>query len=98
MSSERLRDLDKMLAELLRQDSPISPHVEPVLAAMLEQTSGDESVSTEPIEIGNAATMTEQPDSALARLDLNTAIRLRWALRDIKANRTKLSPISPDDL
>ena len=42
--------------------------------------------------------MTEQPDSALARLDLNTAIRLRWALRDIKANRTKLSPISPDDL
>ena len=42
--------------------------------------------------------MTEQPDSALARLDLNTAIRLRWALRDIKANRTKLSPINPDDL
>ena len=42
--------------------------------------------------------MTEQPDSVLVRLDLNTAIRLRWALRDIRANRTKLSPISPDDL
>ena len=43
MSSERLRGLDKMLAELLRQDSPISTNVEPVLAAMLEQTSGDEA-------------------------------------------------------
>ena len=33
-----------------------------------------------------------------ARLDLDTAIRLRWALRDIKAKRTKLTPVSPSDL
>jgi hypothetical protein len=26
------------------------------------------------------------------------AIHLRWTLRDIKAGRTKLSPINPDDL
>ena len=26
------------------------------------------------------------------------AIHLRWTLRDIKARRTKLSPINPDDL
>ena len=31
-------------------------------------------------------------------LDLDTAIRLRWALRDIKAKRTKLTPVSPSDL
>jgi len=31
-------------------------------------------------------------------LNIDTAIRLRWALRDIKAKRTKLSPVSPDDL
>jgi hypothetical protein len=26
------------------------------------------------------------------------AVHLRWALRDIKGNRTKLSPVNPDDL
>jgi hypothetical protein len=31
-------------------------------------------------------------------LDLSTAIRLRWALRDIKSERTKLLPVNPDDL
>jgi hypothetical protein len=41
--------------------------------------------------------MTDQPDS-LAGLSLDTAIHLRWVLRDIKGNRTRLSPVSPDDL
>jgi hypothetical protein len=36
--------------------------------------------------------------SPLAGLDLDTAIRLRWVLRDIKAKRTKLTPVSPSDL
>ena len=31
-------------------------------------------------------------------IGLDTAIRLRWALRDIKAKRTKLTPVSPSDL
>ena len=34
----------------------------------------------------------------LSSLDLDTAIRLRWALRDIKAKRTNLTPVSPSDL
>jgi hypothetical protein len=42
--------------------------------------------------------MAAQMISPLARLDLDTAIRLRWALRDIKAKRTKLTPVNPDDL
>ena len=42
--------------------------------------------------------MAEQQSSPFAGLNLKTAIRLRWALRDIKAKRTKLSPVSPDDL
>jgi hypothetical protein len=41
--------------------------------------------------------MTDQEDR-FAGLDLDRAIRLRWALRDIKAKRTKLSPVSPGDL
>ena len=42
--------------------------------------------------------MAEQTSSLWAGLDLDTAIRLRWALRDIKAKRTKLTPVSPSDL
>jgi len=40
----------------------------------------------------------EQPSSPLSGLDLDAAIRLRWALRDIKAKRTKLLPPTSDDL
>jgi hypothetical protein len=41
--------------------------------------------------------MTQEP-GPLAGLSLERAIRLRWALRDIKAKRTKVAPVSPDDL
>jgi hypothetical protein len=34
----------------------------------------------------------------LDSLDLDTAIRLRWVLRDIRSRRTKLMPPSNDDL
>src|SRR5258707_5822066 len=44
------------------------------------------------------ATTAEQPRSVLDGLNLDTAIRLRWALRDIKAKRTKFSPVGQDDL
>jgi hypothetical protein len=42
--------------------------------------------------------MTDKPDLQMPNLDLDTAIRLRWALRDIKGKRTKLTPVSPGDL
>jgi len=42
--------------------------------------------------------MTDQPESSMAALSLDRAIHLRWTLRDIKGNRTKLSPVSSDDL
>ncbi|MEA2772036.1 MAG: hypothetical protein QOD93_4998 [Acetobacteraceae bacterium] len=43
--------------------------------------------------------MTDQPSAnPLSGLDLDTAIHFRWVLRDIKAKRTKWSPVSPDDL
>ena len=46
----------------------------------------------------NEATTANQPIFPLSNLDIDTAIRLRWALRDIKAKRTKLTPVSPSDL
>jgi hypothetical protein len=42
--------------------------------------------------------MTQHVPGPLAGLSLERAIRLRWALRDIKAQRAKMSPVSPDDL
>ena len=37
-------------------------------------------------------------DRALAHLELEKAIALRWAMRDIIANRLKLTPLKQDDL
>jgi hypothetical protein len=39
--------------------------------------------------------MMERP---FAKFDLEKAIALRWALRDIVAKRLKLTPVSDDDL
>lgn len=41
--------------------------------------------------------MAEQKQG-LASLGLDNAIRLRWALRDIRAKRLKLSPVDPNDM
>jgi hypothetical protein len=41
--------------------------------------------------------MTE-PKTGLASLELKDAVRLRWTLYDIKSQRTKIVPVSPDDL
>ncbi|MGJ4996016.1 hypothetical protein ACQR0Z_16435 [Bradyrhizobium sp. HKCCYLS3077] len=37
-------------------------------------------------------------DDPFADLELDKAIHLRWTLRDIKANRLTLSPVSDEDL
>jgi hypothetical protein len=42
--------------------------------------------------------MTDQPDLPVAGLSTESAIHLRWVLRDIKSKRTKFLGISPDDL
>ena len=103
MTAQSFQRLDEMVAELFREGSPISTDVEPVLADSVDQTGSDEpAFEADLVETmgdgGNAAAMAQQAESALAGLDLDTAIRLRWALRDIKATRTKFSPVSPDDL
>jgi hypothetical protein len=42
--------------------------------------------------------VTDQRTPPLAGLSVDAAIRLRWALRDIKGKRTKLMPVSSDDV
>lgn len=41
--------------------------------------------------------MSDHPNP-FAEFDLERAISLRWTLRDIKAKRLKMSPVSDDDL
>ena len=42
--------------------------------------------------------MAETPNIEMTGVDVGRAIDLRWTLRDIKANRLKLSPVSASDL
>ena len=70
-------------------------------ASATEDAGDDSGSGTAPaveVKRENEATAINQPVSPLTGLDLDTAIRLRWALRDIKGKRTKLTPVSPDDL
>lgn len=39
-----------------------------------------------------------EPDDPFGDVSLEKTIALRWALRDIKARRLKLTPVSPADL
>ena len=90
------------LAKLFRDDSPILTSVEPSPTTSVDQPNTDKTVLEDNvIEIegeGGNATMAEQPRSVLDGLNLDTAIRLHWALRDIKVGRMKLSPVSQNDL
>ena len=58
-----------------------------------------ESAAAEPpTDTESAVKQAQGAKSLLAGLDIDTAIRLRWAMRDIRATRTRLSPVSENDL
>jgi hypothetical protein len=94
MSDDSKNDRD--LVELtMHQAQQLNTHIgpnpyrdEPVietLRGVLDQTQ-------------NPTAILAQPMLRLTDLDLDRAIRLRWTLRDIRAKRTILSPVSPYDL
>src|SRR6476619_349949 len=103
MSTDKLQALDSMLADILREPPLISTNTEPAPPTVPNQPNNvDPTVETAavdpPTDAESAVTRAQQAKSLLAGLDLDTAIRLRWAMRDIRAKRTKLSPVSEDDL
>ena len=109
MSKEKLQSqLAEMLSEppLISTTPEPSPPTffdeEPALPTLSNQpTKGEPAEQTPvdaPADAGNLAIRAEQAKSVLDGLNLDTAIRLRWVLRDIRAKRTKLSPISQNDL
>jgi hypothetical protein len=65
---------------------------------IVRQIFAEQTPADAPADAGNLATRAEQAKSLLAGLDLDTAIRLRWAMRDIRGKRTKMSPVSENDL
>jgi hypothetical protein len=64
-------------------------NVEPAVKAVAVASSTD---------LESVVIRAQQAKSLLVELDLNTAIRFRWIMRDIRAKRTKLSPVSDNDL
>jgi len=109
MKTDKLREIRKIAAQIFSDRSQASTVAEPS-----RTTSGDQdnaSVVSDPAkpeftaatpgaegERGNEMATSDQPHSPLAGLGLESAIHLRWVLRDIKGRRTKISPVSPDDL
>ena len=78
-------------------------HTNPIAPVNASVESGPVKPATmatpvEKAELAKETATTNQPLSPLAALDLDTAIRLRWALRDIKGKRTKFAPLAPGDL
>jgi hypothetical protein len=51
-----------------------------------------------PADTESVMTRAQQAKALLSELDLNTAIRLRWVMRDIRSKRTKFLPLSANDL
>ena len=108
-----MTSLDERIAALFRKGSPIYGDAEPTPSvdrpvaeelaseAVVSEPAAEEGSETrvdDKAPLASQGTMAEQTSSPWAGLDLDTAIRLRWALRDIKAKRTKLTPVSPGDL
>jgi hypothetical protein len=101
MNLKKIEAQDDMVAKLLVDDAPIQTDMTPPIAAAeagADAASSNPSISNRPPIQDEATPGSGHARSLLAGLNLDTAIRLRWALRDIKANRTAWSPVSPDDL
>jgi hypothetical protein len=101
MSTDKLKDLDSVLAEIFREPPLISTHIEPSPATSSDQPTEEEPAVQAPAvdalpDAEDAVRRTEQAKSLLAGLDLDTAIR--WTIRDIRGERTKMSPVSDNDL
>ena len=83
-------------------DQPPSAVPDQPPSAVPDQPNGEVSDPQTPIADTSpdteAVKLAEQAKSLLAGLNRDTAIRLRWAMRDIKAKRTKLTPVNPNDL
>lgn len=92
-TKEKLEEIAAAMRARWQASDRTSSTVEDSQAGTIDVLST--TASTRKAERENQGTIAFAP---LAGLDLDTAIRLRWALRDIKAKRTKLTPVGQRDL
>jgi hypothetical protein len=103
MGADKLHELDSVLAEIFREPPLISTNIDPSPATSFDQPNEEDlavqaPAADAPPDVDDAVLRAEQAKSLLAGLDLDTGIRLRWAMRDIRGKRTKMSPVSENDL
>jgi hypothetical protein len=109
MSTEKLQSL---LTDILSEPPLIPTGTKPSPPTFFDEELAPPTLSDQPndgepaieaaavaqTDAESAVRRAQQAKSLLAGLDLDTAIRLRWAMRDIRGKRTKLSPVSKNDL
>jgi hypothetical protein len=109
MRTNKLRELKTIAVQIFSDRSQASTVAEPSRSTSVDQENAGavgglakpEFAAATPGaegERGNETTPSDRPHSPLAGLGVERAIHLRWVLRDIKGKRTKLSPVSPDEL
>jgi hypothetical protein len=109
MRTNKLRELKTIAVQIFSDRSQASTVAEPSRSTSVDQENAGavgglakpEFAAATPGaegERGNETTPSDRPHSPLAGLGVERAIHLRWVLRDIKGKRTKMSPVSPDDL
>jgi hypothetical protein len=102
VGGDKLQAQHDALAEILSEPPLVSTNTETSPPAFFDKSTNEEPAEQTPVDAPadarNLAIRAEKAKSLLAGLDLDTAIRLRWVLRDIKGKRTKLSPIGQNDL
>ena len=103
-AADKLQELAKMFGA-----SRVRPQVASIVAEPSQANAiatENTTVDSVPVKLESAmatpapeaerkgeATTANQPNLPMSNLDLDTAIRLRWALRDIKGKRTKLTQV-----
>jgi hypothetical protein len=91
------------LTSELPDPTPLLAHPvaeEPMSEAVASEPASEETNAArvdDPLSLASQRTVATQAPSPLAGLNLDTAIRHRWALRDIKAKRTTLMPVSANE-
>jgi hypothetical protein len=95
LQAETLPDISKNLQPWLEEAA--SPQIFHRRHDNVDQDVRAEAVATAPF-IDGTETRKSRAKPLLAELELDTAIRLRWVMRDIKANRTAISPSNENDL
>jgi len=95
VGGDKLQAQHNALAEIFSEPPMVSTNTEPSRPTFLDEEPAEQTPVDAPADAGNRA---EQAKSLLAGLDLDTAIRLRWAMRDIRAKRTKFARVSENDL